>query len=574
MSIQHTREFLDKFLALDTPGIVAISGPWGVGKTFFWKDFYRKRKEEWNRHCEINDYFGTKKNWTDRKYAYVSLFGVHSVSQLENLVFYTPYVDYSPELSRLDRLRNFFLQLFWFGKPVIPYIKDADFASLGVERVFNRDYIVCLDDIERTSPSLRLEDILGYATSLRDDQNCKVLLILNEEKLDEGAAKYWNTAHEKAVDYSITFCPTTQEALENACIGGFTDGPRKVLERLQITNLRTLQRVSRNVNTISSLLANTSGISINSIQDVLSDVAMLTCLRYEDKYSNINIKSLRKSHSIIDEKNQRKGENEAKQLLHSIGYSYQGFHDEVIDFLYTYRIRRDELVRKVQIYSAFVEDRQIARDYRELWENHYSSNLQENDKELISAFKNFLDLRSSELTLSEIDEMHSLLRDLGEEDEDSFLEWCSNSVIRHASEYEQYELEEAQSTKLNSDAKLALERRYEELYGDWSIYQIICEIVKKSGWGTREIDFLDSKSVDDYKKWLANETSTELLSNLRKFLGSIKPAQNEIKVKSVFDKITSAITSRSQNKLNKIRIKALLADNMPRKTENGESDSD
>ncbi|MFX5191329.1 P-loop NTPase fold protein, partial [Acinetobacter baumannii] len=47
---------------------IAITGPWGVGKTFFWKKFIEK-------------------NNFKRKYIYVSLFGLQSLSDLKTHIY-------------------------------------------------------------------------------------------------------------------------------------------------------------------------------------------------------------------------------------------------------------------------------------------------------------------------------------------------------------------------------------------------------------------------------------------------------------------------------------------------------
>ncbi len=65
------QEALTKFIASDQPGIFAVKGAWGVGKTYFWHKFAEEAKPA--KNC--------------RAYSYVSLFGIESVSELRRTIF-------------------------------------------------------------------------------------------------------------------------------------------------------------------------------------------------------------------------------------------------------------------------------------------------------------------------------------------------------------------------------------------------------------------------------------------------------------------------------------------------------
>jgi hypothetical protein len=44
---------------------------------------------------------------------------------------------------------------------------------------------VCFDDFERLSPSIKLEEVLGFIAELKEQKECKVVMILNEGKLGD-----------------------------------------------------------------------------------------------------------------------------------------------------------------------------------------------------------------------------------------------------------------------------------------------------------------------------------------------------------------------------------------------------
>ena len=84
------------------------------------------------------------------------------------------------------------------------------------------------------------------------------LLLLNDQHLDEKARDEFETHLEKVVDVSLLYEPTPTQSAEIGAGGEWDDARRQVAERcaaLGITNIRTVQRVVRLVETIKPKLA-------------------------------------------------------------------------------------------------------------------------------------------------------------------------------------------------------------------------------------------------------------------------------------------------------------------------------
>lgn len=45
-SKEYAHQVLADFLNNPRPGVLAIKGPWGVGKTYVWNEFFREYREE------------------------------------------------------------------------------------------------------------------------------------------------------------------------------------------------------------------------------------------------------------------------------------------------------------------------------------------------------------------------------------------------------------------------------------------------------------------------------------------------------------------------------------------------
>lgn len=138
-------------------------------------------------------------------------------------------------------------KLFDTVKGAIPIVKDISFSAENVLPSFIKKTIICFDDFERltTNGSIRPEEVLGFISELKEEKNCKVVLIFNEEKLCE--LKYcYDKYREKVIDIEIKFSQTVKEAV-NVVFSNKTPYYEQVItccSKLNITNIRILQKIN------------------------------------------------------------------------------------------------------------------------------------------------------------------------------------------------------------------------------------------------------------------------------------------------------------------------------------------
>jgi len=161
---------------------IAITGPWGVGKTFFWKKFIED--------CNFK-----------KKYVYVSLFGLESLSDLKTHIYSNIENNHSTlEIPRWIR-----------GLPSI--LKDTRISQFGLNTstkifdslMFNqvKDAVICFDDFERMSKKLDIKDVMGLANQLKLERNCQIILILDEDRAEDGNKQKYIEYKEKLVDETL-----------------------------------------------------------------------------------------------------------------------------------------------------------------------------------------------------------------------------------------------------------------------------------------------------------------------------------------------------------------------------------
>lgn len=251
MGIEAFKAEIERFLASKTAEVLVISGKWGVGKTFAWNKLLREAKE---RHGGI----------ALERYAYVSLFGLSDLAEVRQATFEnTVRRAEAAEPANLTTLENGVKSATAGWRKAAGLIKFAgplsDYAA-AIEKVgfFTvREQIVCIDDLERKSGSLEMRDVLGLISFLKEQRACKVVVLLNDEKLGEDDNDEFRTQLEKVADTTIRFQPTPAEAVE---IGVDQSMPHhEVIARacsaFGIVNIRTIKRLERTAVRLNEMLA-------------------------------------------------------------------------------------------------------------------------------------------------------------------------------------------------------------------------------------------------------------------------------------------------------------------------------
>ena len=199
------------------------------------------------------------------RYAYVSLFGINSLDELkfaifENVITLSNGVK-KADLETLDAFINSKvgswrkLTRIAQSLPIVKSVMGGDATSL-VSFMTIRDQIVCIDDLERRGQKLDVSDVLGLISYLREQRNCKLALILNDEQLQDEARKSFERNLEKVVDVSLVYKPTPAESVK---IGlPVSDETSKLVGEkciaLGIANIRVIKRIKRLVDEVEPLL--------------------------------------------------------------------------------------------------------------------------------------------------------------------------------------------------------------------------------------------------------------------------------------------------------------------------------
>lgn len=118
-----------------------------------------------------------------------------------------------------------------------------------------QNQIVCIDDLERRSKNLELKDVLGLMSFLREQRACKVVLLLNAEKLGE-AKQDFDRLLEKVVETKVVLAPSAAESAAIALPSqdAISAKLRIHCETLGIRNIRVIKHIELLARRIDELL--------------------------------------------------------------------------------------------------------------------------------------------------------------------------------------------------------------------------------------------------------------------------------------------------------------------------------
>jgi hypothetical protein len=241
MSVELMKQEIRRFLGREEPEVICIRGRWGVGKTYTWT----KQLEEAQKAKAVKL----------PRYSYVSLFGVKSLDELKFAIFENVItLNEGVRKADLETLDVFVSKFGSWRKltkiaqsiPVVRSLVGADATPL-VAFMTIRDQIICIDDLERRGKDLEVSDVLGLISYLREQRNCKVALILNDEQLEGEAKGTFEEQLEKVADVSLVYQPLPRDSA-NIVITATDDTSRHVSDRcitLGITNIRVIKHVQQ-----------------------------------------------------------------------------------------------------------------------------------------------------------------------------------------------------------------------------------------------------------------------------------------------------------------------------------------
>jgi hypothetical protein len=562
MSIEILKNEVRRFLSLRKAEVLCITGKWGVGKTYSWK------------HC-LKDALDNNSIALDR-YTYVSLFGISSLDDLKYAIFENTVRKDNIEAGANTETFQMMLEssevlgrksAYWILKLTekIPYLK---YLSLGgAHRIFSlfiRNQIICIDDLDRKGKNLEVSDVLGLINFLKEERNCKIALVLDEDALynaipDEKKKGEFRKYFEKVVDISLKFDPTAEESIEIA-LQEKTSENNLISEdciKLGISNIRIIRKIERLVKKVTPLLKDFDEQvfrqSVHSLTllgwSLYAPDTMAPSLEYlkgKNEYDNL---ALSKGKTISKE------EAAWNALLEAYGFSSM---DE-LDYLLLNGVQNgffdpEEIKEAASIINEKIKARKSAESFWQAWETYHDS-FDNNSREVTKTiYKSFIE-NVQYLSPGDLNATVWLLKELGEAPK-------AVEIIKYYTENRKgdrrfWDLDYYMRISQINDPDVieAFRSKYASFKKDIDANELILKMAEARGWSNEELIMASELIEDEYYRLFKSQKGDKLRLIISFCLQFDKIAKPSSEMKLIADRAKEALIHiGKESDINALRV--------------------
>lgn len=556
MSTRIAQEEIARFLGTKQAEVLCITGKWGVGKTYSWSRYLREAKE--------------KQGVAMNRYAYVSLFGQNSLDDLRYAIFESTVpldqLDAGPNFTSVEA--TYHLAEKW-GRRLLQVANVAPGARTilsGAGRTLFlavRNQIVCIDDIERHGKGLEIKDVLGMLSFLKEQRDCKVVLLLNDEKLEDAAQKDFKAQLEKVVDTRIVFAPTAAEAAE---IGVSANTPGRDLivsncTALGITNIRVIKKIEYLCLRLHELVQK---FDLGVFRQAVQTAALLGWCHYQPDDDSAPPLDFVTDYDLSYAgyfKRQGKPEPSAKEkawaaLLAEYGFtSVDEFDLTILKGIQAGFFDREEIDAAAQTLNKEIEFRNRDNSFSEAWDLYHGS-FKPNADEVLDRMADAF--RRSVGTISPVNLAGTvaLFKDLGREDQAKDL--LKFYMDQRTEGRKFFDLDDSPfgGDVRDPDVREAFEQKLATFDKRQDPTEILLRVGIDHGWSAQDLDALADLSAADFQTLFEAQSGKDMRRIIKAALdfGSYGNASEQMK--SIADRATEALRAiGQQSPINARRIR-------------------
>jgi hypothetical protein len=381
-----------------------------------------------------------------------------------------------------------------------------------------RSYIVCIDDLERKGEKLRIIDILGLASLLKERRKCKIVLILNDEELEGNDRTAFDKYSEKVIDSSLLFEPTSAEACEIALKGNEQCDilMRENAQKLDIANIRILKKIERLVHVAAAHLTSFDPRVLT--QAVSTLVLFGWCVfAKQDALMNFALNDRYKSRYAIRDAKLTDDQKKLDDLLEAYPFGLVDAFDRV-------------LFDGIQ--KGFFDDVKLVEEAKKLDDNYkndalraavqgpwdaYRDSFDNNTDEICSGLVNGLKDYAAHTPISHVDGAVMFLKRMGKTTEaaQALSYWLEAFKDQPRSFYD---MRSGAYTIQDPDLKTAITDRFNAFEDNRDSAEILFTIAKQHGWNEEDISRLSKVTPDEFYAMFKRLRGLELRSVVKKAL--------------------------------------------------------
>lgn len=342
MTVKETKQQLVHLLKDDSAKVVSLVGKWGTGKSFMWDEL--KLSDEPLYKAAL----------------YASIFGESSIDQIKLKLIHSAAKSLDDYPLLYKALRETWKSTIKVAEGFHKGFTALNDIGLVLAPTVLRGRLLVLDDIERKHEKLSIDEILGFIDEMTKRYGCRVLLILNDDKLNQ--RDLWDMLREKVIDQELLLSTSTAEAIEIALTSESSKWSKEIAlctHTCGITNIRIAKKIIKVVN---SILNDQNDLSSAVLNRTIPSIVLLSAIHYKGLEDGPDFSFVLDQGSANDwifarpEKQEKVSEDDERKsrwqsLMHRMGiYSCDEFELLVVEYLKSGLFDRIEIVKVIDRY--------------------------------------------------------------------------------------------------------------------------------------------------------------------------------------------------------------------------------
>lgn len=507
MSLTRVQIEISRFLRSSTPEVLCISGGWGVGKTFAWKRLLEEERAAGQVALP--------------KYAYVSLFGLENLADLKKAIFHNTVSTNSDERSAdadsiakqvgetIDATKKHIGKIGGFfgskGAAVAGLIEDLTFAAI-------KKRLICIDDLERAGAGLEPKDILGLANFLKEERECKVVILLNEEQLAEEGGEQFRSQFEKVVDVGLKFIPDSKDSTGIALN---TSVPAEaelaaLMEKIGCNNIRLIMRAKRLLEKLHDF-----ELDDHELHQFAHTVAIATFIQFGEN-EGWSLDQLRTHNSQIPHSDADRRNDELHRFLVSQSYVATDELDlALIDAVENGFVDTEAVAEALDKQREYVRLHGRKNEFSRAWD-YYHNNLDHTPEEFVRKLREAIMGHPDAVSLANFNGTLAALDELGhEKDADTISDAYFSARKLSLGELNDDVFLWNSGDGVNRRVLAERDRLAAEFVDERNPSDVIRKMVENSGWNEEDWTLLNGLTEEEIISMLDGLAGDRLSSSLR-----------------------------------------------------------
>ena len=238
---------------------IFINGPWGIGKSYYVNKYIKEHNEN---------------------FIYITLFGKTSFDSIENSVARELFKKLS-SLNKKKIILHKFVKNVKASFSICGFtINSPELSRKGLISEYStllesKSLIIVIDDLERKSNNILIEDIMGMIEEFSQFNKVKIVIIGDENNMIDSDRKKWNRFKEKIIEKEYKIQKFSDESIRNLV----TSEICSYIEEIEVTPfindyikkhyIRNLRTIIKGINLFKEVINNYVEIKENKKVNLL-----------------------------------------------------------------------------------------------------------------------------------------------------------------------------------------------------------------------------------------------------------------------------------------------------------------